>query len=112
MNIQTKDEPIYRDKNGRQIFAGDLVRSKHFKDRRGKQHYLYHGIVRNEKYGVLEMVPVTELCGAKPNGGRCWLLAIAKDGYADTEILYGRDQDGVSYDERPRVKQQLTEAIA
>jgi hypothetical protein len=94
------DEPIYRDQKGVRICEGDLLRSYHFTGSRKKKHYLYHGIVRNNKYGVLEMVPVAELCGSKPDGGRCWLLAIVKNGYADAEIIHGR-----SYENRLRDKQ-------
>lgn len=70
MNGQT----LY-DKNGVPIEEGDLLRTEHFRGPRRKMYYLYHGVVRNEKHGVLEMVPIQELCGLKPQGGRCWVKA-------------------------------------
>ncbi len=67
----------YHDCKGVPIYAGDLIRTDHFRDRRRKLHYLYHGV--RERDGALEMVPVTELATGKKDGGCCWLKAIISD---------------------------------
>jgi hypothetical protein len=62
------------DRRGIPIYPGDLIRSPHFKDRRGKQWWLYHVAVWNAAKGAMEMVPASHLEPTKVDGGgRCWL---------------------------------------
>jgi len=63
-----------RDKNGRQIMSGDLVRTPHFRAaKRRQQFYLYH-VVTKERGEDLYITPASWLCPqVKRNGGQCLL---------------------------------------
>lgn len=74
-----------RDANGRKIYEGDLLRSPHFRGRRGKMFYLYHVVVVRD--GRLWMVPTSHLAGEAyiKGGGDCLL----KFRSPNTEIIDG-----------------------
>jgi hypothetical protein len=93
--------PVY-DLTGRQIFAGDLLKTYHFTGARRKKYWIYHGV--RERDGALEMVPVSELCTLKSNGGKCWIHAIAENGVLNSEIIAGYGPNGMSHEDRPRKK--------
>ena len=96
--------PVY-DIKGREIRHGDLLRSHHYIDRRTRRNiYLYHGVIARNDAGYLEAVPVTELCGRKPDGGRVWIVPGNTCGF---EIVYGpamidTHEGPVCWYERPR----------
>lgn len=90
------------DRKGIPIYAGDLLRTFHFRDRtcRGKIRYLYHYVL--DVGGHLEMVPPDHLDPSRvKDGGRCWLASI--DTETQSEIVHGYGPDpGMCFDERPR----------
>lgn len=76
-----------KDKKGRTIMVGDLVRSYHYKDSRWGHQYLYHVVCDvGEKY--FELRPVEELAVGyrKHNSGRAWLT---EDSASYMEIISG-----------------------
>lgn len=89
-----------KDKFGREIMQGDLVRSFHFRGRRHRIHYLYH--VAMIRKSDLYLVPVSEAAGLKPDGG----VILAR--YAESsgcEIIHGNGPDGNQWwYERPKEK--------
>lgn len=96
----------FRDKNGRLIYEGDLLRTFHFKpaNRRLPYQYLYHLVVQNPLRGgdFLEAVPVQQYA-LGGDGGCFWIRKDEKE----AEIIDGpclRDEDGslVMWCERPR----------
>lgn len=73
------------DRRGVPIYPGDLLKSLHFTDRRRKQHYLYHTVVRDGEY--LLVVPTSHLEPTKvAGGGRCWLTS---DWAVRSEVIHG-----------------------
>lgn len=88
------------DKNARQIYAGDLLRSLHFIGARKKRYYLYHVAV-TAKHG-LEAVPVCYLEPSKAadGGGRC---LITKQCEGMFEIIHGCGPEPyLGFEDRPR----------
>ncbi len=86
-----------RDKRGVPIYPGDLLKSPHFVDRRGRRHWLYHVAVQGQR--CMEMVPVSHLEPTKVlGGGRCWLshelarIAEVIEGYGPGQILDFHDR--------------------
>ena len=95
---------ILRDKNGRQIMPGDLLKSFHFRaaNRRHGIQYLYHTVVEDDK-GFLTAVPTSNLNPAhaeSQQGGSCPVRCIA----SSTEIIagYGRPRSNNWFRERER----------
>lgn len=39
-----------KDKKGKDVYEGDVLRTKHFVDRHGKQHYLHHKVVWSNEF--------------------------------------------------------------
>ncbi len=76
-----------KDKKGRPIVAGDLVRIYHFRDRRWGHQWLYH-VVCDVGQKLLECRPVRELAVPydKHDSGRFWLT---KDMASIVEIVQG-----------------------
>lgn len=89
---------IHRDKNGREIRPGDLVRSPHFRERqRRRMNYLYHTVVMEN--GRLWMVPTSHLEPTLASeGGKCLLRWL----HPEAEII-----DGVYpwWRDRPQVRE-------
>ena len=79
-----------RDKNGREIYVGDLLRTYHFRAAaRRRICYLYHVVCTGtNKFGEPEMVPAQNLA-LPQDGGRCWLRHVA----ADAEIIDGPTEE-------------------
>lgn len=100
----------YRDKNGRKIEPGDLLKTFHFRNanRRKGIDYLYHVVV--EKEGRLWAVPVCNLnpehCDVK-QGGECLISVFGKD----AEIIYGYGLPGTMnhYKYRPKMTVEETQ---
>lgn len=92
---------VFRDKLGRQIYAGDLLKSFHFTGPRKKKYWLYHVAV--EENGRMEMVPTAHLSPDKINqGGRC---PISKELADNCEIIDGFGPNGtIDYEYRPKIK--------
>ncbi len=88
------------DRKGVPIYPGDLLRSDHFRDRRGKRYYLYHVAVYKDS--ALYMTPVAFLEPTKRTGGGECLLS--DELAAVAEVLVGYGPDGTPHDERPRRK--------
>jgi hypothetical protein len=61
------------DKRGVPVHPGDLIRSYHFRDRRGKYYYLYHTAVFKD--GAMYMVPTEHLEPTKVSGGGSCMLS-------------------------------------
>lgn len=89
------------DKNDRPIYAGDLLRSFHFRGARRKVYYLYHVAVWNPKEECLEAVPTSELEPKLVNrGGRCRLFQDTAD---DMEIISGHGPGAIlDFNDRPK----------
>jgi hypothetical protein len=95
----------YRDKTGREIVPGDLLKTFHFTGARKRRHWLYHTVVQEE--GRLWLVPTCWLEPTKVSGGgRCCIgwLDTALDGFLrDCEIISGHGPGAIlSYEDRPR----------
>lgn len=91
----------FHDSKGVPIYPGDLLRTPHFRDRRGRLHYLYHTVVETDDR--LEMVPTSHLEPSKRDGGgRCWL---SREMAGATRVISGYGPgDFLSYEDRPRMK--------
>lgn len=87
------------DQRGFPIYPGDLLRSPHFKDRRGRNHYLYHVAVCED--GAMWMVPTSHLeKTAVAGGGRCLL---SDDHAAACRIINGHGPgDCLDFEDRER----------
>ena len=92
-----------RDRTGREICEGDLLKTYHFTGARKKRYWLYHVVVRNDTDLCLDLVPTQYLAGeAFQNGGRCRLR---QEYVTDSEIISGFGPGGIlSFEDRPRVK--------
>ena len=77
----------FEDRKHRRIYCGDLIRSPHFKDGRGKQYWLYHVAV--ERDGHYYAVPTSH---ADPRlvkeGGDALLNLLAQVGEIIHEGIY------------------------
>ena len=92
----------YYDKNGIPIYAGDVLRAFHFRDRQhhGKNLYLFH--VACEREGAIELVPAQYLNPTtREEGGRYWLVS----DLSEAEIVCGwGPKPHECYLDRPRRK--------
>ena len=81
------------DVNGVPICEGDLLRTPHYRHRRGKRlMFLYH--VVQLRCSELCAVPITEALGGKPDGG---VFALRHQSHIESEIIDGpshRDENG------------------
>lgn len=87
----------FYDKRGVPIHDGDLIKSPHFIDNRGKKYYLYHVAVLVD--GYYDMVPTAHLQPSLvKDGGRCRMSqnlvsgAEVIDGHGPGDILDFRDR--------------------
>lgn len=88
-----------RDKKGREILPGDLLKSPHYIDGLGRKHYLYH-VAALRWDGTLEARPVETL--AREMAGGTFLLT--ESNAVISEIIYGFDPKTlVDFRDRPRV---------
>lgn len=95
---------LHHDRRGVPIYPGDLLKTDHFVDRRGKRYYLYHVVVeRKDEGGCLEMVPASHLEPRFRNqGGRCWLKTVD---LRQSKVIHGSGPgDCLDFDDRPKVK--------
>lgn len=88
------------DSRGIPIYPGDLIRSPHFVDRRGRRRWLYHVAVRRN--GRLWMIPARQL-----DEGRDWPgsgeVVMKPRHLAGSQVISGHGPDDVlSYRDRPR----------
>jgi len=89
------------DKRGVPIYPGDLIRSYHFQDRRGRTFYLYHTAVFKD--GAMWMVPTDHLQPEKISGGGSCLLSQGL--MANAVVISGYGPKGcLDYTDRKRVK--------
>ena len=98
------------DRRGTPIHPGDLLRTPHFRDRRRRQHYLYHTVVVVDGGAcrAMRMVPTSELEPTlRDRGGVCLL----SQEIADTlEVIAGHGPgDCLCYTDRPRRKAERRE---
>lgn len=93
------------DCNGVPIYPGDLFRTPHYRDRRRRQHYLYHTVVRHwdGQVWALRLVPTSHLEPTKARGGGDCLLT--PELAAAGRVIYGHGPgDYLDYTDRPRRK--------
>jgi hypothetical protein len=64
--IQDARHGLMRDKRGREIRPGDLLRTYHFTDNRQRKHWLYHTVVLANLPGIHDAVVLP-----LPNGAHC-----------------------------------------
>ena len=90
----------FYDKRGVPIHAGDLIKSPHFIDNRGKKYYLYHVAVLVD--GSYDMVPTSHLQPSVRPGGRCHM---SQDLVSNSEVIHGHGPgDILDFRDRPRRK--------
>ena len=105
MAVDVKHKPWMKqpgevvDKRGVPVYPGDLIRSPHFKDRRGRQYWLYHVAVYRD--GALFLVPTSHLEPTQVKGGGSCLLS--QDLLRDARVIDGHGPgDCLDYTDRPR----------
>ena len=87
------------DRNGVPIHPGDLLRTPHFRDRRRRQHYLYHTAVYHDDGTCRAMRMVPTLVG---RGGNCLLSQQIADAL---EVIAGHGPgECLCYTDRPKRK--------
>lgn len=103
LGIQDSRHGLMRDKRGREIRPGDLLRTYHFTDNRQRKHWLYHTVtlIRSGGLYYFKMVPTAHLEPLLANdGGSCLLTPeLAREAI----ILAGYGPGDLCYDERPIV---------
>ena len=89
------------DSRGIPIYPGDLLRSYHFTDRKGRKYYLYHTAVYRD--GAMVMVPTCHLEPTRIKGGGSCLMS---DEIAATiKVISGYGPgDCLDHIDRPRRK--------
>lgn len=93
----------FLDKNGTQIYPGDLLRSFHFTGARRKRYWLYHVAVNDR--GRLRAVPTSYLEPTKINDGGSFL--IDDRAAMNCEIISGHGPgDILSFEDRPKRAEQ------
>ena len=93
------------DCKGVPIYPGDLLRTPHFRDRRRKQHYLYHTIALQKVRGTtaLWMIPTSHLEPTKRNGGGSCLLSQELAG--SCEVISGHGPgECLDYTDRKKIR--------
>lgn len=93
----TKDELVVRDKTGREIKQGDVLKVYHFTGARGKRHYMYKQVVEERWLGKGENAYWFVSHLDQTDDG----YHIIKDGSVlrDYEIVQSID---AAFDDRPR----------
>lgn len=89
------------DKRGVPVYPGDLIRSYHFRDRRGRTYYLYHVAVFKD--GAMWLVPTSHLEPTKSKGGGSCLLS--QNLMVEARVISGYGPGNfIDYTDRPRRK--------
>lgn len=91
------------DRYGVPIYPGDLLRTPHFRDRRRRQHWLYHTVVSDTVHGetALRMVPTSHLEPTRRAAGGSCLLS--QDIVAGSEVISGYGpKPFLDYTDRPK----------
>lgn len=95
-------EKALYDKTGREIMAGDILKVFHFVGARRKRHYMYKQALKIEQLGKADFMKIGHLNLYDRDDGYHELL----DGriLRDYEIVQGFGGDGVSFEDRPKLK--------
>lgn len=93
------------DSKGVPIYPGDLLRTPHYRDRRRRQHYLYHTAVYHDdgQCKAVRMVPTQYLDpSVERTGGECMLTDLAASG---CEVIAGHGPgDCLDYTDRLKAR--------
>lgn len=98
---------VFRDKHGRQVCAGDVLKVYHFRGGpRGKKYYMYKVVGPAERGGLAAFCVSELVTKGFDSAHRCRLGALG-----EFEIVQGHGPgDCVSFEDRPRVKQEVPRA--
>ncbi len=105
-DIQDSRYGLMRDRHGREIRPGDLLKTPHFREARYRRmNYLYHTVVvtwdRDKPY--FGMVPTSHLEPTEVDGGGS--CALMPELAAAAEVIHGHGPgDRVWWQDRPKLK--------